>query len=578
MNSTVDDNSLAMTPGKEDEVANSGVGAQSDLFGDSVEATPAPPFELPRPSDDDGFSDRLKGRLADHDGIIEKLKYIYRTYPRLSKTFLASIVVHAIIIFYMPPQLVTLIFGPPGNAKQQRPISIVLKGDIGDLAKAQKEGQQDGEEQGEFNGGNGKWADLLKRLQENAELTQSFPQKYEDLLSNRSVGDSYVHRDRKHQDIVVKEVFPTIYEIDKPFKDILAAAPKKLDEYLERNEVIEQYRDWRMGKPDQPIKLNISSDKKGKLKRGPLKFPKNERSQYFDDTLTQSKEAQLSNFIRQYFSYDPDKGDLPIATRELYYDNLQRLAYPFSSDPTYFYLDYYLENLNKEDFLNHSIYQASQLDGSKTQTELLFALQDIYHIQERAWNYYFNFESMYKVMPADKKNRLRNETLRRVDERYKKILEQKHISDYKEIRDLYSKKRMEIMDYILEKSPGHYRNNDALFEKAAIEWEWGTENNDPQHMQNAVTSWLQLYQSLGNNAAAQHNDDEFLNHDALLRLAPMLQRYQMANNDLEKRALQVQIDQTLTFRFQQRLQAKRAREEQILWPRNKPNDDNSASR
>jgi len=583
MTSTVENDEPVSAKDDANALAPSQEGGQSDLFADTVDPNSD---ESPSTESHKEIDDELPAALLDSDADIDnqdshhansswldKIKYFFQTYPRLSKTLLASFVVHAIIIFYMPPEMVTLIFGPPGNSDKPHTLSVVLKGDLSKLAKGEKEGDQDAQEQGEFDGnGNSKWADLLKRLQENAELTQSFPQKYEDLLSNRSIGDSYVHRDRHHQDIVVKEVFPTIYDVDKPFKDILAAAPKQLDDYLERNEVIEQYRDWRLGKPDQPIKLNISGKAHGKIKKGPLHFPKNERAKYFDDTLKQSKEAQLSNFIRQYFTYDPDKGDLPIATRELYYDNLQRLAYPFSNDPTYFYLDYYLENLNKEDFLNHSIYQASKLDGSKTQTELLFALQDIYHIQQRAWNYYFNFESQYQVMPMDKKNRLRTETLKRVDQRYQKVLERKKIKNYKQIRELYSKKRMEIMDYILEKTPDNYRKYDALFERAAIEWELGTDNIEPQHLQNAANAWLKLYQSLNGQKPSGEAGDNFLNYNALSRMAPILLRYLSSQNTLEKRALQTQIDQTLTFRFQERLQAKREREEKLLWPRNKPNN------
>jgi len=574
MTSTVDNDNIAAAP-KLDDTPSADVGAQSDLFG----------YAVNQPDDDvrtqeprgDSDEDKYPGEVnAGYDTLGDRLLAIYQKYPRLSKTFIASIVVHAIVIFYMPPEFITLVFGPPGKAQRQQSIAITLKGDISELSKGDQDGDQQGDQQGEFPGGNGKWNDLLQRLEENSKLTQSFPQKYEDLLSNESVGDSYIYRDRHHQDIVVKEVFPTIYEIDKPFKDILAAAPKKLDEYLERNEVIDQYRDWRLGKPNQPIKLNISGNLKGKVKKGPLNFPKNARSEYFDDTLKQSKEAQLSNFIREYFTYDPDKGDLPIATRELYYDNLQRLAYPFSSDPTYFYLDYYLENLNKEDFLNHSIYQASQLDSSKTQTELLFALQDIYHIQQHAWNYYFNFESLYKTLPTEKKNRLRTETLKRVDERYKKVLQDKNIKNYSEIRELYSKKRMEIMDYVLEKSPDQYRRNDALFEKAAIEWQLGAETNDMQHMQNASSAWLQLFQSVAEQTPPQAGEKDFLSRNTLFKLAPLLQHYQNAKNDIEKRALQIQIDQTLNLRFQDRLIVKRLREEKILWPKKRSDDNTTA--
>jgi hypothetical protein len=58
--------------------------------------------------------------------------------------------------------------------------------------------------------------------------------------------------------------------------------------------------------------------------------------------------------------------------RDLYYKNLQRLAYTFSPDSTYFSIDYLQENLNKEDYLrefNESSF--AELKGTKTATEIL---------------------------------------------------------------------------------------------------------------------------------------------------------------------------------------------------------------
>jgi len=162
---------------------------------------------------------------------------------------------------------------------------------------------------------------------------------------------------------------------------------------------------------------------------------------------------------------------------------------------------------------------------------------------------------------------LRTETLHRVDERYQKVLEQKQIKNYKQIRELYSKKRLEIMDYILEKSPDQYRVKDARFERAAIEWELGVENHEAEHVQNAIAEWLNLLQEEAQNPNAGKTDADFLNRPALIRLAPVLQQYQSASNDLEKRSLELRIDQVLNFRFQERLQAKRQREEKLLWPK-----------
>ena len=166
---------------------------------------------------------------------------------------------------------------------------------------------------------------------------------------------------------MVKDVFPTIHNIDQHFEEILNAAPERLEEYVRRNKIIEQYRDPKVSDRADLMEVNFKEiTKNGTL--GPLNFPAPARQQYFDETLAEDKTLQLSNFINKYYDYDPNNGDLPIATRELYYQNLERLIYSFSNDPTYFYLDYYFENLNKEDFLFNALNSASKLDGTKTAT------------------------------------------------------------------------------------------------------------------------------------------------------------------------------------------------------------------
>jgi hypothetical protein len=260
-------------------------------------------------------------------------------------------------------------------------------------------------------------------------------------------------------------------------------------------------------------------------------------------------------------SYDPDEGDLPIATRELYYDNLQRIAYIFSSDPTYFYLDYFLENLNKEEFLKNSLYQAASLDGSKTQTELLFAIEDIYHIQQRAWNYYFSFGNMKNNLTEEKKNRLRNETLRRVHERYKNVLKEKGINQYNDIIALYSNKRLEIMDYILEHTPDGYRKNDALFERAFINWQQGVMANQADKKLLAIMQWLAI---TPDTMRADANTD-FLSRESWQQLIPLLKGYLVANQ-AERQMAETKIQVTLNQRNQNKMAAKQAREERLLWP------------
>jgi len=483
----------------------------------------------------------------------------------LAVFFFASVIFHIVLIFFEPPNLI-----------EAKPITLELSSTAGEKMqiKLMDGGQSgasgtnhdgDSENRGSLEGmldiDQDKWGDLIERLKNNANLTSTFKQVYEDFRPESNISRSYIYRDRKQEDIVVKEVFPTIYTIDQDFSEILNAAPKKLDEHNKRNEIIRDFRKLQQGRLS-PNTLKIYLTKKGdSMDKVPLVFAPEDRKKYFDDTLKLPKDVQLNNFVRRYFSYDPDVGDLPIATRELYYDNLQRIAYIFSNDPTYFYLDYFLENLNKEDFLRNALQQAASLDKTKTQTELLFAIEDIYHIQQRAWNYYFSFGNLKNNLPEEKKNRLRNETLRRVHDRYQDVLKDKGVGNNGDILSLYSQKRVEIMDYIIQNTPQAYRKNDALFARAIIHWQHGVLANREDEKLLAIKQWL----SISASSTQADEKDGFLSYQAWAKLLPLLKEY-LAGPQGGRQLTQAKIQVILNQRDQSRLVAKQAREEQLLWP------------
>ncbi|MDH4262960.1 MAG: hypothetical protein OEV78_07950 [Spirochaetia bacterium] len=403
----------------------------------------------------------------------------------------------------------------------------------------------------------GEWRELVKKLSQNSNLRQNFPETFDNINTQSNVKESYIFRKRHYEDLVVKEVFPTLLNLEKPFDQIIREAPKSLDKYNERNEIIKNYRKWSNGeivenRPNVHIVKNSF-----KSAHHPLEFPKTSREKYFNSTLRESKESQLYNFINRYFEFDPNKGDLPVAVRELYYDNLQRLVYSFSSDPTYLYIDYFDENLNKEDFLKNSLAQVARLKGSKTQTELLFAIQDIYEIQQRAWEIYFNFSNMYKNLSLEQKKKLRYETLRRIQERYQPVLAQKKISNYKDAVRLYSTRREEITDYIIKNTPDHYRKEDAIFEKGRIHWDLGIIQNSDIEKAKAIEIWksIQYATEVSNNAV-------FLNRETLEKLKPVFVDYDRLQN---VSLVEGHIQNIIQQRQLQRLINKGKREDQILW-------------
>jgi len=226
--------------------------------------------------------------------------------------------------------------------------------------KGKGEGEGKGKGKGKGKGGSfaeaynldkGKWGELLKRLKSNDSIGNKYPEKIDNIAKQGKVNKSYVFRKRSYEDIVVKDVFPTLPHMDQPFEQLVKKAPEELNEFLERNEIIDDYRKWKKGDLDlNRKKVEIVKDR-SKINKSPLHFPKQERKLYFDRSLDEPKEEQLNRFTREKMQHDPDEGDLPVALRELFYDNLLRVVYNFSSDHNYFVLDYFQENLNKEDYL-----------------------------------------------------------------------------------------------------------------------------------------------------------------------------------------------------------------------------------
>ena len=429
---------------------------------------------------------------------------------------------------------------------------------------------------------NGKHKDLIKRLRRSTELRPQkegkkgskytlrggrkggYPRIFEDILPGKHAKKSYIYRKRRYQDIVVKEVFPTLYTIDQPFSKIIQRSREELKTHNQRNHVIEDFRTWQKGidpREFQKIEIIYGHASDGKT---PLYLPKKERMRYLDKTLKFDKETQLKDFVRRYFDYDANEGDLPKAVRDLYYENLQRLAYQFSSDPTYFMLDYFQENLNKEDFLKNSLAQVSKLRGSKTATELLFTIENIYDIQGRAVRLLFKFIRLHPNLSADKKNKLRTETLKRVMKRYKPLLSQKKVFDERVAFDLYSKKRLEIMNFLIRETPRSYRLRDALFEKGKIYWEMARADfSNFGNVRSAVQTWSKI-------ASIRSDRGDFINLKAYQEIRPLLNKLYIKNPNNNVASLNYtvafSINDTLNENLSDQLSRKREREDRLLWP------------
>ncbi|GBF50783.1 hypothetical protein LPTSP4_23100 [Leptospira ryugenii] len=469
----------------------------------------------------------------------------------------------------------TLLCGPPWIYAEEESKEVELSFEFGGKwgegspKGSQEEGQENESEDegGEREGKgfssekykDGKWEELVENLESTSDLRKKFKEEYDKVPLNSGVADSYIKRNREYEDIIVKEVLPTLSTIRDPFKVDLDSAEDNLILHKERNRIIEEFR--KGGEELNPITMKISKEG-DTIKKTPLEMGKSERSQYLDRTIKQKKEKQLEEFSSRFMGYDPDKGDLSLFVRDLYYENLQRLAYPFSSDPTYFTIDYFQENLNKEDFLKQMMALLAENLGTKVGTEILFTLENIYEIQARALFELFQSVPIVNAASPEQKETIRYETLRRVIEKYKPILKSKKISDIAIVQKLYAKKRLEIIDTLIQNSPKSYRLKDAYFEKGRILWEMGRAENEDRYLEEALSVWAKIPQ--------EREEGDFLLKKAFETLSFVLKDGELRESsgnisDISKS----RIDYVLKERLMEAMNQKKLREDRLLWPKSK---------
>ncbi|AFM11860.1 hypothetical protein [Turneriella parva] len=424
----------------------------------------------------------------------------------------------------------------------------------GPMADSGKNGQGDFAQ--EFGIPGGKWKEQLDRTEEGEELNDSYGSKDDSGSAvNPNVPEEYRKRKRDYRNIIAKDIFPTLKTIDKPFREEIKEAPQELEKMLDRNEVIENYRLWREGKsiPDKKrTKVALNTPRPGTA--GALAFDESARRKYFDETLSDPKEQQLERFLKDYGNFDPNEGDLPRAIRDLYYENLQRVASSFHPDMTYLAIDYFHEALNKEEFLRRALDVVSKKKGTKYATEILFAVENIYEIQGRALKLLYEVKRHIAALPAKEKDNIRVKTLEKVVERYIPLAEKKGIRNERDALQHYYLKRTEVLDYLLENTPGGYRTKDATFAKAKVFWE----SSDPMNpaswpnAKRAVDLWRSIDQLSDNG--------DFVSSEAHAAMRDALQKFKVFASP-EATQIRIALDKE-TFKI---MQKKTERENRILW-------------
>ncbi|PJZ83882.1 hypothetical protein [Leptospira harrisiae] len=500
------------------------------------------------------------------------LKFLFES--RFYIALYISVVFHITLIIYsfnnVESPYQKILCGPAWIYEQEGEKELTFQmnfgkigGETGNAESSEEPGEGEEGEEGDGNGfSKGKykgsqWENLVKDLEGTSSLRKQFKNDYDQISENSGVADSYIKRNRDFEDIIVKDVLPTVKGIRDPFHVDIENAEDNLFVHKERNRIIEEFRKGDESSP--PITMRISKEGEA-LPKSPLSMPKEDRARYLDKTLKQKKEKQLDEFISRFMGYDPDKGDLSYFVRDLYYENLQRLAYPFSGDPSYFAIDYFQENLNKEDFLRQMMAALSANLGTNTGTEILFTIENIYEIQSRALEQYFQAKEYLKLATPEQKQTLRYETLRRVDEKYKKLLREKKILTNKDVEEVYSKKRIDILETLISKTPKGYRIKDGYFEKGRVLWEAGNSRKDTKLQSEAIKTW--------NRISNLPTNGDFLNEHAYEAIQLLLR--DLGNiSDADRLPLQTkdQIEYILRTRLTESMNRKKEREDKLLWPK-----------
>ena len=423
----------------------------------------------------------------------------------------------------------------------------------GPMAESGKPGEGDFAEQYGIPGG--KWKEQLDRTEEGEKLSENFGSKDDGASVNQSVPEEYRKRKRDYRNIIAKDIFPTLNTIEKPFREEIKEAPQQLEQMEERNEVIENYRLWREGKAiPHKRRTKVKLDRPQQGSAGRLAFDDAARRRYFDETLAEPKEKQLDRFLQDYGNYDPNEGDLPRAIRDLYYENLQRVASSFHPDMTYLAIDYFHEALNKEEFLRKALDVASKKKGTKYATEILFAIENIYEIQGRALKLLFEVKRHIAGLSPKERENIRVQTLDKVVKRYIPLAEKKGIRNERAALQHYYLKRSEILDYLMENTPGGYRTKDATFAKGRIFWE-SIDRSDPSswgQAKRAVDIWRTI-DSLSSSG-------DFVAEELHKAMKEPMAKFRALNTPEGQR-----IDIAIAQNLNRLMQKKTERENRLLW-------------
>jgi DNA polymerase III delta prime subunit len=200
---------------------------------------------------------------------------------------------------------------------------------------------------------------------------------------------------------------------------------------------------------------------------------------------------------------------------------------------------------------------ASDYYGTKTGIEILFTIADIYEIQQRAIYQYFQNSKSFYSYSSKQKQEIRVETIRRIIEKYKSLLDTKKIFSEQDSDKLYWKKRLGIYNQILKSTPGDYRKSDVLFEKGRVLWDMAQRNNDNKLYEDAVNIFKEI-------SRVKKSEGDFIFKSTYESILPLLNDA-ISGNGAKNFTARNNISMLLMGRLNQHLENKKKREDRLLW-------------
>lgn len=293
----------------------------------------------------------------------------------------------------------------------------------------------------------------------------------------------------------IKFIPSEYYFRDSPYEQILAIGARlfyvvKGFPDLEKESFLETYKS-----EERDVFDHVESEKKfvvffihdSSLRRSPLetsqsqkkllKASNDEIQKILDDLMLLPEDEQLLYFKENYLEeYDPDDGNLPVLTKEFFYENLSNVIIIIDDiSASFTYIEEIFYNRPYDRYFQ-SYYKENQ--GTKTGLEFLFCLASLYDFERRGLAYLSDsYEEAKRLLKdpysqSDAFNiRAKAFVIKEVFEEIILEIKNRGYNSLDEVLDRYREEQKKIYSMIIRKS--REARNQGLFSLGCLYWDEG---------------------------------------------------------------------------------------------------------